>query len=67
MAKYTVISQRPTVAIDKTGIPQPAVEITFEWGDSFIGSVMIDQRTATKDSIKQKIEAHIATFDLSNE
>jgi hypothetical protein len=66
MADYTIIGQRPTVALDELNVPRQAVEITFRYGNGFTGQITVDPKIASPESIKSTIEDYIARFTVNN-
>jgi hypothetical protein len=65
-AQYTIISQRPIIALNPAGNPQRAVEITFTYGQGFTGQVVVDENTSNTDSIRQSILDYITRFTVSD-
>lgn len=65
MAKlFTITGQRPMTIIAGSGMPKAIVEIVFEWGTGFVGTIQVDQQTATPEAIRTAILDHIKRFSI---
>lgn len=66
MANYTIINQRPLVALDQGNALRRSVEITFSYGQGFTGTVLVPEDSATPELIKKRIDEYIARFTVSD-
>lgn len=63
---FTITGQRPLTIIGASGFPNAVVEIVFEWGAGFVGTIQVDQKTASSEAVKGAILDHIKRFTIDD-